>query len=523
MSGRHSESGFPMMANDPHRTQAVPSLRYMAHLHAPGWNVIGGGEPEIPGISIGHNEYGAWGLTVFITDAEDLYVYKINPNNKNQYWYQGAWESMRTIEEKIPVKGQQDVSVTLKYTRHGPVVFEDEANNVAYAVRCGWAEIGGSPYLASLRMNQAKSWEEFREACNYSNIPGENMIWADRDGNIGWQAVGIAPIRRNFSGVVPLPGDGRYEWDGYLPIKAKPHVYNPPSGILSTANQNVTPNDYLYPDALGFSWADPYRGMRVEEVLRSGRVHTLMDMTALQTDYLSIPARNLVPLLQDLTVKDESLNKAITLLKDWDYVLDKNSIPGTIYVEWEQQLRDNMEDKLIPDNAKKYLRSLQLKPVIDMLILPDGKFGDDPLAGRDAFLLDALRQTLNTLTQRLGTDWSKWQYGQEKNKHILLKHPLSNALNADLRDKYEVGPYPRGGYGNTPGSTGSALNQPSGGSFRIVVDTGDWDRTLGTNTPAKMGTPIIHIMIIYLRLGPMINFFLSFSVEKKLNLWNLSG
>ncbi|MEL6925151.1 MAG: penicillin acylase family protein, partial [Bacteroidota bacterium] len=297
VSGKHTESGYPMMANDPHRTQAVPSLRYMAHLVAPGWNVIGGGEPEIPGISIGHNEHGAWGLTVFRTDAEDLYVYKINPDNSNQYWHKGAWEEMRIIEESIPVKGQKPKLVKLKYTRHGPVVFEDEMNKVAYAVRCGWAEVGGSPYLASLRMNQSKTFEEFREACNYSNIPGENMVWADRAGNIGWQAVGIAPIRRGFSGLVPIPGDGRYEWDGYLPIKAKPWVYNPASGIFSTANQNVTPNDYEHPDALGYSWADPYRGMRVEEVLRSGRIHSLMDMAALQTDYLSIPARTLVPLL----------------------------------------------------------------------------------------------------------------------------------------------------------------------------------------------------------------------------------
>jgi penicillin amidase len=179
------------MANDPHRAQAVPSLRYMAHLVAPGWNVIGGGEPEIPGISIGHNEYGAWGLTVYRTDAEDLYVYQTNPKNPNEYLYQGKWEKMEVINEKIPVKGRRDEKVVLKYTRHGPVVFENQSENVAYAVRCGWLEIGGSPYLASLRMNQARNFKEFREACNYSHIPGENMVWADKDGNIGWQSVGI--------------------------------------------------------------------------------------------------------------------------------------------------------------------------------------------------------------------------------------------------------------------------------------------------------------------------------------------
>ena len=211
ISGALTQSGYPIMANDPHRRQSAPSLRYWVHLVGPGWNVIGGGESEIPGVSIGHNEYGAWGLTVFRTDGEDLYVYDTNPANPLQYRYQGRWEDMRVIEETIKVKGEKSVTVDLKYTRHGPVVFEDEDNHKAYAVRAAWMEIGGAPYLASLRMDQTKSWEEFREACGYSHIPGENMIWAGRDGDIGWQAVGIAPIRKNWSGLVPVPGDGRYE------------------------------------------------------------------------------------------------------------------------------------------------------------------------------------------------------------------------------------------------------------------------------------------------------------------------
>ena len=489
VNGEHTESGFPMMANDPHRTQAVPSLRYMAHLVAPGWNVIGGGEPEIPGISIGHNEYGTWGLTVFRTDAEDLYVYKINPKNANQYWYKGKWEDMKIIEEMIPVKKQKHHVITLKYTRHGPVVFEDEKNHVAYAVRCGWAEIGGSPYLASLRMNQSKNFEEFREACSYSHIPGENMVWADKAGNIGWQAVGIAPIRHNWSGLVPVPGDGRYEWDGYLPIKEKPHNYNPKNGIFSTANQNVTYRNYKHTDALGFSWADPYRGMRVEEVLHNGRKHNLMDMAALQTDYYSVPARILTPLLKDLESNNEKTNKAIALLLDWDFVLDKNSITAGIYVAWERTLRSTMNKKMYSPAIINYAPMMQLKRVIDYLILPDGKFGKDAIKSRDDFLLAALDDAIKLLTKQLGDDWSKWQYGQKQYKHILLKHPMSSALNDELRKKFEVGPVARGGNKYTVGSTGGADNQPSGGSFRIIVDTGNWDHCIGTNNPGQSGDP----------------------------------
>lgn len=489
VSGEHTQSGYPMMANDPHRTQSTPSLRYMSHLVAPGWDVIGGGEPEIPGISIGHNQYGAWGLTVFRTDAEDLYVYEINPENSNQYKYRGSWEEMQLIEDEIPVKGKKAHKVSHKYTRHGPVVFEDSENNMAYAVRCGWLEIGGSPYLASLRMDQAKNFEEFKAACNYSNIPGENMVWVDKKGNIGWQAVGIAPVRRNFSGMVPVPGDGSYEWDGYLPIIAKPNLYNPTSGIFLTSNENVTPNDYIFKDALGYSWSDPFRGDRVAEELFSGKKQTLQSMAALQTDYYSIPARELIPLLGDLEITDEQTAKAQDLLLNWkDFTLDKNSIEAGIYVAWERALKQSMTELLVPKAVQRY-HSMQLKKVIDWLVVPDSKFGANPIAGRDAFLVTALKKAINSLNKKLGTDMKKWQYGQEKYKHIYLKHPMSNAVKADMRQKLDVGPAPRGGNGYTVGSTGGRDNQPSGGSFRIIVDCVDWDACLGTNSPGQSGNP----------------------------------
>ena len=490
VSGDHTHSGYPMMANDPHRTQSTPSLRYMAHLVAPGWNVIGGGEPEIPGISIGHNEYGTWGLTVFRTDAEDLYVYEVNPEDPNQYKHDGQWKDMTIEQDTIAVKGKGPVAVVHKYTHHGPVVFEDEENNIAYAVRCGWQEVGGSPYLASLRMDQATNFEEFRDACNYSNIPGENMIWADKAGNIGWQAVGIAPLRRNFSGMVPVPGDGRYEWDGYLPIIEKPNVYNPPTGIFATANENVTSLKYPHKDALAYQWSDPYRGNRLSEVLRTGKKHSFMDMAALQTDYLSVPARNLVPLLKNLEASDPQTESARKLLVAWeDFQLDKNSITAGIYVAWERALRKNMTQLVVPKKVQPYLKSIQLKRVVDWLIVPDNKFGDDVLKGRNNFILNALEEAIVGLNKRLGTDMSKWQYGQEKYKHITLKHPMSNAVKPAMREKLDVGPLPRGGNGYTVGSTGGNDNQSSGASFRMIVDTGDWDQCLGTNSPGQSGNP----------------------------------
>ncbi len=489
VSGRLSESGFPLMANDPHRAQSSPSLRYWVHLVGPGWNVIGGGEPEIPGVSIGHNEHGAWGLTVFRTDGEDLYVYETHPDDPGRYRYKDGWEEMTVIIEQIPVKGQPSRRAELKYTRHGPVVFEDPENNVAYAVRAAWLEPGGAPYLASLRMNQAKTWEEFVEACSYSNIPGENMVWADRDGNIGWQAVGIAPIRRNWTGLVPVPGDGRYEWDGYLPIKAKPSAYNPEEGFFITANNHLTPADYPYRDAIGWEWSDPYRWARAAEVLGSGRLHSMADMMALQTDYLSVPARTLVPMLRHVEAAGRDTERARELLLDWDFVLEPTSVAAGIYAAFEPRVRGNVRDVFVPADQRRHLGGMALVKVIAHLTAPGGEFGDDPVSGRDAVLLRSLEEAVADLRRKLGGDMDRWQYGQPDYKHAVIFHPLSRAASPATAGRLTVGPLPRGGNSYTLNNTGGGDNQTSGASFRIIVDTGDWDRTVGSNTPGQSGDP----------------------------------
>lgn len=488
VNGALTADGNTYMANDPHRTIAVPSLRYMAHLVAPGWNVIGGGEPEIPGISIGHNQYGAWGLTVFRTDGEDLYVYDLNPENLNQYRYKGKWEDMTVINENIPVKGQQDAKVELRYTRHGPVNYLDLENNKAYAVRCAWLEPGGSPYLASLRMDQARTWEEFREACNYSHIPGENMIWADKDGNIGWQAVGIAPIRHNFSGMVPVPGDGRYEWDGYLPIIEKPNVLNPAENFFASANQNVTPDDYEHWDAIGFSWSDPFRGDRVNEVLSSGKKLTMEDMKALQVDYLSIPARTLVPLLQNVELTGKAAD-AKSILQNWDFRLAPNSVEAGIYAAWETELRSLANRTFIPKKAKGLITSIQFTQVLNWLTEDLSKFPNPAGRNRDRFLAEAFTEAISSLEKRLGKDMTQWQYGQANYKHTAINHALGNIVHDSLKAKMNLGPLPRGGNSYTPGATGGGLRQTAGASFRIIVNTGDWDAAIGTNTPGQSGDP----------------------------------
>ena len=489
VGGSRTLSGYPLMANDPHRVQQAPSLRYWIHLVAPGWNVIGGGEPTLPGVSIGHNEYGAWGLTVFGQDNEDLYVYDTNPENAQQYRYRDSWEDMRVIEEQFIVEGElTKTSIELKFTRHGPVLYEDVANRKAYALRAAWMDIGSAPYLASLRMDQAASWEEFRDACSYSRLPSENMVWIDTDKNIGYQAVGVSPIRPNWSGLVPVPGDGRYEWNGYLPIENLPHVFNPEADYFATANNFMVPENYAYMNALHYTWGDEMRAVRLAEVLGSGRRHTLVDMMQLQHDELSVPARNLVPLLDGVTVTDARIAAVQRKLLDWDFVLDQRSTEAAIYVAWERQLLDRVKKLFVPQ-AVQELFSLNMKRVIDWLFAPDGRFGPDPLDGRNALLVDTLSLAISNLESRLGLDMTQWQYGDVRYKHALIRHPLGATVRSDLRDQLDVGPVSRGGYGRTVNNTGNNDNQTSGASFRIIADSANWDNSVGINSPGQSGDP----------------------------------
>lgn len=489
VSGALSQSGFPLLANDPHRAISVPSLRYFTHLVGPGWDVIGGGEPVLPGLSIGHNPFGAWGLTIFETDGEDLLIYETDPAHPDRYRYRGQWESMRSILDTIEVRGQRPVVVRHRYTRHGPVVYQDSVRHRAFSVRAAWLEPGGAPYLSSLRIGQARTWEEFRAANRYGHIPGENMIWADRTGHIGWQAVGIAPRRPNFSGLVPVPGDGRFEWNGFLDILQKPHLVDPADGFLATANQDNVPKDFPAMDAIGFTWASSHRWARASEVLGSGRRFSVSDMTRLQTDELAIPARDLTPLLRDLALPSPRLDSLRQRLLDWDHVLSRTSVAAGIYVMWERRLARLTYERLVRPAERPVVPTLPFEVVLRAITVPDGRWGATPLGARDSLLVRALVEAEAILRERFGSTVADWAYGRPGYKHVLIRHPLSALVADSVRARLDLGPMPRGGYGLTLNANGNGDNQTAGASFRVAFDLADWDLALGTNTPGQSGDP----------------------------------
>ena len=489
INGKLSASGFPMLANDPHRAIATPSLRYIVHLAAPGWNVVGGGEPTLPGVSIGHNDYGAWGLTIFETDAEDLYVYKLNPKNPLQYFYKGQWKTFKKISDTIAVKNDLPEFVSLYYSTHGPVTFIDTVHHIAYAVKCGWLEKGSAPYLSSLRMDQAKTWSEFKDACRYSYIPAENMVWADKQGHIMWQTVGIAPIRNHHSGMVPVPGDGRFEWSGYLPVLKRPSAYDPAEGFICSANENRTPANYPYMNTVGYSWSEAFRYDRIKEVLGSKKKISMDDMQAMQTDYYSMPARQLIPLLKTVESPDSNFIQAKKMLMDWDFILSASSVPAAVYTEWEHWLGNNLLSQFWVDNVKDEYVEFNTKKMIDLLSKPDKRLGENFIAIRDELLKRSMQDAMKSLTDRLGPDILRWQYGQLRNKHVWIKHALSSIVNDSIQQKMNAGPVARGGNENSVNSTGSNMNQSAGASFRVLIDCADWDLMRAINTPGQSGDP----------------------------------
>lgn len=286
----------------------------------------------------------------------------------------------------------------------------------------------------------------------------------------------------------------------YLPIKQKPHDIDPNSGFLATANQNVTPGDYAHWDAIGYSWSDPYRGNRVNQVLKENNSLDMAAMKALQTDYHSLPAEQLLPYLEKIRFNAKAL-KAYEYLLEWNFKLHPDGIAPTIYVEWENQLLATARERVVPKRVQALIPRLQLKKVVDWIMQPQNHFGPKGAHSRDEFLKTTFEKAVGALERRLGDDMGAWQYGQVKNKHSYMQHALSAAVRPEIKDSLDLGPLPRGGNAYTPGSTSSNLRQSSGASFRIIVNTGDWDKAIGTNSPGNQAIQGAHFTIIFLNLG----------------------
>ena len=490
VDGTLTTTGKPLLANDPHRSMALPSLRYVAHLVAPGWDVIGAGEPALPGVAVGHNRRVGFGFTIVNIDQQDLYVEETNAAQPTEVRYRGRWEPMRVVREQIRVKGEAEPrAVELHFTRHGPVLYEDTQRHRAYALRSVMSEPGTAAYLAALSVDRATDWRTFRAALARWRAPAENFVYADVDGNIGWQATGLTPLRRgrDWHGLLPVPGStGDSEWQGFLSPYALPHTFNPAQHFVATANHKIIPRGYQ--PELGHEFSPPMRFQRIDEVLRARTGWTVADFARLQHDTASLPARELVPLLRGLKVEDKELRAAIELLLGWDMNVTEDSAAAALYEMWLTKLPPALfKPRVKPEVWSLMATRFPLAVVIAKLKHPDyNDFGNDAQAARDEVLRQSLSEAVNDLRARFGTDMRRWRWGE------LHKTDFRHALATDdaRRAVFNPAPVARGGDANTVMATGGAnFRQTHGASFREILDVSDWDNSLAINVPGQSGQP----------------------------------
>jgi penicillin amidase len=490
VDGTLSASGKPLLASDPHRTIELPSLRYLVHLHAPGWNVIGSGEPGLPGVALGHNERVAWGFTIVGTDQADLYVEETNPADAAEYRVGNRWEKMEVVRERVKVFGaEQPAELELRFTRHGPVIHEDARRHRAYALRWAGSEPGGAAYLASLALDRAQDSRAFVAALKRWKVPSENMVYADVDGNIGWVAAALTPVRKGWDGLLPVPGaQGAYEWQGFLPVEELPQVQNPAVHYIATANHNILPAGYG--PEIGYEWAPGYRFTRIKERLEGKKRFTLEDFQSLQHDNTSLPGRALVRLVKEMDVQDRELRPYAELLAGWDGELSPDSRAGALYGVWLRELLDGFYRPHVPARLLDFTASRGGVPVmLAALEKPNAAwFGDKPTEERDRLLRTTFGSAVGKLKELLPGDDKDWSWGRLHT--TTFRHPLA-ALGPAYAKAFDLGPVPRPGDAHTPNAAthGATFEQTSGATYRHLFDLADWDKGMATSAPGQSGQP----------------------------------
>ena len=431
-----SATGHPIVANDPHREVSNPSLRYIVHLQAPGWNVVGAGEPPFVGVAIGHNERVAWGLTIVGTDQEDVYVETVNPANPAEVRFDGRWEPLRIVKETIKVKGAADVVTDVRISRHGPIFFEDRSRHLAYAIRRAAAEPGTAPYLAGLRLGQARNCREFLDAAMYWKTPTENLICGDVEDNISWRPAALSPARKGWTGRLPVPGSGQYEWQGFR--KDLPSELNPSRGFIVTANHNVNPPGYTPP--LMYKNADT----RFDRITRLRQLFngppqklTMEDHKRMQHDALSLRAVADLALFRGWTAAEPEVERLRAEIAAWDGVYAKDSRAAALYETWRGAAEGGGRGRggAVPSPTTR-----------------------DEVEKR----IKAMVQAKRPLDRRWGQQHAR-----------AFRHPL-------LRE-FDLGPVERSG--------GAGTVAADGASYREIFDVANWDRSLVINVPGQSGQP----------------------------------
>jgi penicillin amidase len=480
VSGKRTASGKPLLANDPHLDASAPSIWYMVHLKAPGMNVAGVTAPGAPGVVIGHNDQIAWGMTNLGPDVQDLYVEKFDAQKPTFYATPAGLHEAEVRHEEIKVRKNltgsfadaETVPVDVTVTRHGPIILE--RNGARYALRWTALDADAGEFDAFYKLNRARDWDEFRSALADYKGPTQNFIYADTRGHIGYYGAGVIPIRKSGDGSVPYDGStDAGEWTSYIPFDELPHVYDPPSGLIVTANARVVGRSY--PHFLTHHWADPFRARRIYDLLKDKQRLTADDFRAVQGDVYSIGgaafAREAAKLLRQpgaipAGLDAEKVAATAALLEAWDGRVTPDSLAPPLV----GQMRVAFFRRLL---GEKYASQFNW----GNFIFFDRAVVEHPAAWlpkeyKDygelmrACLLDAR----TNLARRLGADDTQWTWG--RNNPVSFPHPLASV--PFFGQPFVVKPFPLAGSGTRVGAT---VDVGANVSMRLIADTSDWDKT----------------------------------------------
>ncbi|HEX2089901.1 MAG TPA: penicillin acylase family protein [Actinomycetota bacterium] len=507
VSGERTTTGMPLLANDPHVFVQVPSMFYELQLSAPGLEAGGVALHFSPGVLIGHNERIAWGYTTLPGDSQDLFMERLN-EDRTAALYNGVWEELTVHREEIRVRGRSEPEIVeVRETRHGPILESymvgmanpevvEEGLRETYAMR--WVGMEDITIPSTVhRVSTAASFDEFRAALADWTCSGVHAVYADVDGNIGYQAAGLYPVRKKGDGTVPVPGwTDDYEWNGYIPYEALPWALNPKEGFIATANNR--PHGESYPYLIGRDFLPPYRARRIAQCITERAVHDVQSFARMQMDTVSIPARTMIPYLVSIEPAGDRQKQALAILGDWDFDLRADSAAAAIFEVWCCRIADEV---LLPHLGAELYRhfhshrqwgtiAFQYEVLPAILEFPTARwFGEDGHAGRDKVLLRALDRALDELTAALGDDMTEWQWG--------VLHTVQFAgrfsILPDLGELFVAGEGPLGGDEQTiaqgqyePGTPYRALVVPA---WRQIIDLSDLDASVGVQPPGQSGNP----------------------------------
>jgi penicillin G amidase len=535
VAGKKSETGMPLLANDPHLSIGMPSIWYEIGLHCQPvseecpFNVRGLTFSPGVGVVIGHNDTIAWGVTNVGPDTQDLYVIKVNPDNLLQYEWDGDWRDMTVVDEVIRYgDSTETLTIQVRITHLGPIIndndLDDAGNPMGFnnedPLALRWtaldslqpdSETGSTITTSIFDINTATNWDEFRAALRLWDTPSQNFVFADIEGNIGYQTPSSIPVRaEGHTGVLPIDGSvSKYEWLGYVPFENLPSVWNPERGYIATANQALVPESYyaqLADEDLGFAeganfafgyqWAYGHRGQRIVEMLEATEKHSIESFQAIQGDNKLIVAEELTPYLTSLDFEDATLNDARTWMLDWDYQMHRDSPQGALFgMFWMELMKAAYMDQLEPLDLSTNGSGQQMWATYLLIDKPDNAWWDDISTKditetRDDIVRQAFKAAYDALVARQGSDRNAWRWGK-LHTATFVSDPLGASGIAPIENMVNRGPVEASGATDAVNATGwnEDLTVRAVPSMRMIVDVSDFSNSRIVHTTGQSGHP----------------------------------